>query len=463
MTRPLRTTRAAALFLGLLAAFGPGASLTGCGGEPAPCDGAACVTLALSGPASLPEGTLDDVTVILRRGGKAERHALRDRVVRLPALLALPLPAADAGTEPPLNVTVRGRFTDGGTRRGLGASAELPLTGSALPLQLVRTDEEGPGARAGAALGFDPQSRRLILLGGRRGAAVLADAWAWDGARWSRLPEPGLPARSAHSLALDPVRGRLLLFGGRGQDGAPLGDTWSYDGAAWQRLATAGPAPRSAAALTPVAAGLLLSGGIGASDTGLGDTWRWDGASWSEAAPADPCPPDAPLSPSGPRCRGGAVLLPLAGQAFLFGGLLGPRPLAGLSARPEVDDVAWRWDGTEWSAAPADMNTSASAAALLARYFHATTALSTTQGLIGGGDSPGGLRQDFYVLEATTGRARPLLGPAPPPRAETALAYDPDRDEAILTGGRGATGELADAWSFHLDAGWSPLPDRAAF
>lgn len=421
------------------------------------CDGVSCVTLALAGPASLPEGALDDVTVILRRGGKAERHVLRDRVVRLPAQLSLPLPASAAPDER-LGVTVRGRFTEGGTRHGLGASVELSLTGSALPLQLARTDGEGPGARAGAALGFDPRSRRLVLLGGRRGAAVLADAWAWDGASWSRLPEPGLPARSGHALALDPVQGRLLVFGGRGQDGAPLGDTWSYDGAAWLRLATAGPAPRSAAALAPVAAGLLLSGGLGAGDLGLGDTWHWDGASWSEAAPADPCPQDAPLSPSGPRCRGGAVLVPLAGQAFLMGGLLGPRPLAGPPGRPEIDDVAWRWDGAAWSATPSDMIASASAAALLARSHHAATALSTTQALIGAGDSPGGLRQDFYVLEATSGRARPLLGLAPAPRAETALAYDPDRDEVILTGGRGATGELADAWSFHLDAGWSPLP-----
>lgn len=416
------------------------------------------MTLVLSGPASRPGGTLDDVTVILRRGGKAERHTLRDRVVRLPAQLSLPLPAAGAAPEPRLGVTVRGRFTDNDFRQGLGVSAELSLTASALPLQLVRTDEEGPGARAGAALGFDPRSRRLILLGGRRGAVVFADAWAWDGARWSRMPEPGLPARSGHALALDPVRDRLLLFGGRGQDGAPLGDTWSYDGAAWQRLSTDGPPARSAAALAQAGAGLLLSGGLGAGDIGLGDTWRWDGASWSEAAPADPCPKDAPLSPSGPRCRGGAVLLPLGGQAFLLGGLLGPRPLAGLPGRPEIDDVAWRWDGAAWSAAPADMSASASAAALLARYNHAATALSTTQALIGVGDSPGGLRQDFYVLEALSGRARPLVGPAPTPRAETALAYDPDRDEAILTGGRGATSELADAWSFHLDAGFSPLP-----
>lgn len=458
MTRPLRSFGAWTLTLGFLSVAGLAAFTTGCGGEPASCDGAGCVTLALSGPASLPGGTLDDVTVILRRGGKAERHTLRDRVVRLPAQLSLPLPAASAEPDAHLGVTVRGRFVDRETRQGLGASVELQLTGSALPLQLVRTDEEGPGARAGAALGFDPRSRRLILVGGRRGAAVLADSWAWDGARWSRLPEPGLPARSGHALALDPVRGRLLLFGGRGQDGAPLGDTWSYEGAGWQRLSTAGPPPRSAAALAPVAADLLLSGGLGAGDVGLGDTWRWDGASWSEAAPVDPCPPDAPLAPSGPRCRGGAVLLPLAGQAFLFGGLLGPRPLAGLPARPEVDDVAWRWDGAAWSAAPSDMIASASAAALLARHHHAATALSTTQALIGAGDSSGGLRQDFYVLEATTGRARPLLGPAPTPRAQAALAYDPDRDEAILTGGRGAAGELADAWSFHLDAGWSPLP-----
>lgn len=432
--------------LGVLAVLGAAA---GCGGaSEAACADAACVTLALDGEGAL-AGPLDDVTVIVQAGATAWRPPLRERLVRLPSELLLQLPAGLA-TEPRLRMTVRaGRD---GTR--LAAAGELLRDGrpGRLPLTLERVEADGPSARSSATLAHDPVSGRLILTGGRRGGAVLAEQWSWDGARWHKATEAGLPARSGHAVALDPRRGRLLLFGGRGSDGALLGDTWLFDGAAWQRSEAAGPPARAHAALAPVADGLLLSGGTGATDASLGDTWLWDGQGWREVTSArDACPDERPATASGPRCRTGASLVPVGEAAFLLGGLLGPRP----TSPPELDEAAWRWGGAGFSALPV------SPAAALQRWLGVAAPLPGGRVLLGGGQSSGGPRQDFYILDTSSGRAGPLLGLAPPARSEAALAYDPLRDEAILFGGEGreqqATVELADTWSFYPAAGWERL------
>ena len=39
-------------------------------------------------------------------------------------------------------------------------------------------------------------------------------------------------------------------------------------------------------------------------------------------------------------------------------------------------------------------------------------------------------------------------------RAEAAVAYDGERDEVLLLGGRGDRGLLGDTWSFTPSAGW---------
>ncbi|MFO0574141.1 MAG: kelch repeat-containing protein [Polyangia bacterium] len=459
MTRPIplsfrpRTTRPAwqgaalAAGLGLLGALA--AALPGCGGaSEAACTEAGCLTLVLDGASGL-AGPLDDVTVIVQAGATTWRPPLRERLIRLPSALSLQLPACVAA-EPRLRVTVRARLAGArlvaaGERVRDGQPARMPLT-----LEPIETD--GPGARLGAALAHDPVSGRLLLIGGRRGSTVLSEPWAWDGARWQKQAEPGLPARSGHAVALDPQRGLLLLFGGRGADGALLADTWLYDGAAWQRVAVAGPPARAHTALAPVAGGLLLSGGVGATDAALGDTWSWDGQGWREVTAArDACPDERPATASGPRCRTGASLVAAGPAALLLGGLLGPRP----TSPPELDEVAWRWDGGSFAALPV------SPATVLQRWLGAAAPVSDGRVLIGGGQSSGGPRQDFYLLEASSGRASPLLGVAPPARSEAALAYDPLRDEAILFGGEGreqqAAVELADTWSFHPAAGWERL------
>ena len=79
-------------------------------------------------------------------------------------------------------------------------------------------DDAGPGPRTRARLAFDGQ--RTIAFGGRApGDVLLADAWAWDGQRWTPIEVTSSDApspRSDHGMAFDPDRGRVVVFGGSG-------------------------------------------------------------------------------------------------------------------------------------------------------------------------------------------------------------------------------------------------------
>ena len=440
---------------------------------PAVCSGSStCLLLALSAeslsPALGAEGVLDDLELIVRVGEATRRVRFDDRVVRAPAELPLELP--ELATDPAQRVAVylRAHASIGGETQQVGAMTERAATAALAPryaLALTRTCTTAacaiPEPRRGATLAFDPHSRHLVLFGGRRqDGTALGDTWEWDGLGWHRVATRSAPSeRAGHTMALDARRGNLLLFGGAG--GAepapqPRADTWEYLGpaAGWHQLSDSGPPARYQAAMASAIigdgpAGVLLHGGIGATGNTLGDTWVWDGQTWSAPAQqSDTCPAAPPSGPLLPRCRSLAAIIPTADQrALLVGGRLGP---AGLPA--ETDDVVWLWDGARWSQAPIYRP-----AAVLGRYAHfAGTAAAGPQALalVALGDSASGLRQDSFLLDLTSGRFSPQLGAAPEPRAEAAVAYDEERAEVLLLGGRGSRALLSDSWSFTPSAGW---------
>ena len=339
------------------------------------------------------------------------------------------------------------------------------------PLALTRSCTAAPCSlpepRHGASLAFDPHNRHLMLFGGRTPDGTPQDrTWEWDGFGWYSVTVGNAPAaRAGHTVALDARRGSLILFGGAGgYENAPkaFGDTWEYLGSqlGWRHLTDAGPPARYQATMGSAAigdqnslAGVLLHGGVGATGSTLGDTWVWDGQTWAaRPTQSDDCPVTPPATPLLPRCRRLAGLITTADQrALLVGGRLGP-PSADLQQTPETDSVVWQWDGARWSAAPIYRPPT-----VLGRYGHfAGSAPATTgpQALVTLGDSPGGLRQDSFLLDLTSGQFAPQLGPAPDPRTAAAVAYDEERDEVVLFGGRGSSTVLRDTWTFTPSAGW---------
>lgn len=304
---------------------------------------------------------------------------------------------------------------------------------------------------------YVPQLRQVLLHGGLDANGLpLDDLWAWNGLWWRKLSiSSGPPARSEHGLVYDPASGKVLLFGGQGVSGV-LGDSWLFDPLtlSWQRVATASPSARRLAAIgvAPVGPGrgVVLFGGQDAAGAVLGETWLWDGRGWQQGS-SSLCPV-TPLMPSNlPRCRVGATLVPLPSgrESLLIGGWLGPKPAAAF----EADDVIWRFDGATWAVAPLYRPPF-----VLSRYLHVAASLPSSTGSsgvwLGLGDSAVGLRQDSYLLDETADQFRPLLGVPPSPRAESASAYDADREEVVLFGGRDAQGLLGDTLTFSADTGY---------
>jgi hypothetical protein len=320
-------------------------------------------------------------------------------------------------------------------------------------------------------MAYDPVSQRVVLFGGSRDpGTALDDTWAWDGATWTQGQGVRPPARAGHGLAYDPQRGRLILFGGVPAPGghAALGDTWEYLGlaAGWQQLSVAGPSPRSqvAMATAPIGniggqteEGVLLFGGLSSGGQILGDTWVWRGASaaWVPLTGITaPCgaPPD-PVDLS-PRCRMGGALAevkwPAAGSgALLIGGQTGVSSLGSAL----YDDMVWNWDGTSWSQAPIEFPPTA-----LLRSQHRLVNAADGGGvqlLLTGGETNGVVRQDAFVIDLNTGIFVPQLGSAPPGRTAAAAAFDEERGQALLTGGKSATsGQMGDTWTFQVSQGW---------
>lgn len=439
--------------LGLLGAACAGPAGPACAGP------GACAALLLTAP-QVGAVTLDQLEVVVR-GAAARRHVrVRDRVLALPAQVAVELPEMDAAAR---RVTLYLRATyDAPGHPALDLSGSLDLTvGDDLqtPRQVALQPAcaglpcPSPGERQGAAMAYDPQSRHLVLFGGQRqDGALLDDTWEWDGAAWLPVPASARPgARAGHALSYDPQRGRLLLFGGGGAAGL-LGDSWEYlgAGAGWQQAGAAGPpgpAPRRLAALATVAGEVVLFGGEGAGGALLGDTWRRQDGRWDFLADEG----------AGPLPRSGAALglVRWPGgltEALLIGGYAGRSAAGG----ERYDDRVWAWDGRAWHAALVEAPPT-----VLRRHGHKL--VPAEQGndmalLVTGGQTDDVVRQDAFLLDLHSRIFRPQLGMAPAARSGAAVAFDEERGDVVLLGGRGDGGNLGDTWIFQQEEGWSARP-----
>ena len=145
-----------------------------------------------------------------------------------------------------------------------------------------------PAIESGAAMAYDPDTKTVILFGGRGKSDVLSDTWSWDGTGWTKLaPTTSPPARSGASVGWDPVSQRLVLFGGVGS-----GTTSSAS------VCTANPLTPTVTNITGTIASsppVLPSGApvpinqpvcqIQAAPA-LTDTWTFDGRTWRQEHPS---------------------------------------------------------------------------------------------------------------------------------------------------------------------------------
>ena len=221
--------------------------------------------------------------------------------------------------------------------------------------QLNPTPAPGSGSpRTGAlfSVADDLAAHEVVLFGG---VDDWDNTWVWNGTMWTQLhPAVSPPGRYGASAAYDPQTKMVMLFGGRTEPGTPIHDTWGWNGTVWVDLdsGAGGPAPGQGsdmawdAALTEMVL-TTPSGVIGAP----GATWVWAGDRWARPAGGD-LPSGASYSPMwfDPTTR---WLIAVACCEDL-------PPVSGAVNTP------WRWDGGRWSllATPDDSPQSASTMAL---------------------------------------------------------------------------------------------------
>ncbi len=137
-----------------------------------------------------------------------------------------------------------------------------------------------PSPRTGAAMGFGPNSHRVILFGGldESTMTLLNDTWAWSGSGWSELAPAHQPTvRQGAAMASFAANHQLLLVGGIGR-GVVLDDAWLWNGTDW--TVTISPGPRAEASALDTGPGVLIFGGEDAVPE-RDDVVVWGGSTWS--------------------------------------------------------------------------------------------------------------------------------------------------------------------------------------
>ena len=301
--------------------------------------------------------------------------------------------------------------------------AELPSQG-----WVQRSTLTAPAARNSFAMAQDVSRNVAVLFGGHNGTpAAFGDTWEWNGFGWAQRFTPvAPPARWGHGVVYDTRRSRVVLFGGFSPT-APTGwlaDTWEWDGASWsQRSVPAQPPARGyfGMAYDSWRGQTLVFGGVTATNQHLDDIWAFDGAAWSQI-----------VTTTRPSVRRGVAMAfdDARGQTVLFGG--------GDGAQTFGD--TWTFDGSDWQQRTTVV---APAARQEARLGHDGLCGRTV--LHGGADNAFANNfGDSWEWDGSGWTA--IAGASPSGRHGAGVAFDAQRGQMALWGGRDANGFFSDSW-----------------
>lgn len=152
-----------------------------------------------------------------------------------------------------------------------------------------RSPANSPPARSGAMMTYDPVTQTSVLFGGNTSntRSQLNDTWFWNGTDWvQQFPLESPSVRAFSAMGYDPQSGRVILFGGCVDCFlTTYDDTWSWDGSNWTQLQPANvPFERTDAGMIDGngTSPLLLVGGrrspLGDYESGtqmLNDVWAF--------------------------------------------------------------------------------------------------------------------------------------------------------------------------------------------
>lgn len=171
--------------------------------------------------------------------------------------------------------------------------------GDAPSFERVTAAGDAPPRYCGC-VGYLPDTRTVLMIGGRNPNEAPAETWAMREGAWSRVMAPTTPPGVIGcAMAWSRARGALYLFGG----GAAAGFSarvWRYDPAApaWVMLDATGPRGRYDDAFVPLPDGrtLLMVAGARGAQAGAGfysDVWRFDtmDETWQQVMTTGDAPP----------------------------------------------------------------------------------------------------------------------------------------------------------------------------
>lgn len=256
---------------------------------------------------------------------------------------------------------------------------------------------------------------------------------------WQEQHVTGPAGRWDYGFVYHPIWQKSVLFGGVGscpaQDGS-CSDTWTYDGK-WQRAPAGGAPTRQGPAMTYTLnpPGVLVFGGKTAS-TNSAETWFWNGTAWTRVATTGPSA----------RSQAKMVFAPVLGKAVNVPVLVGGADIGG-------DPHSWTWNGSSWSALS---DNSPGADRLWHSLVYDTHRKSA---LLFGGRTASMLWPDLWGFDGTKwtllddGPPDPPDASAPVAREGAAMAFDTDRNVAILFGGSGFDNYYEDTWEWDSATG----------
>ena len=299
------------------------------------------------------------------------------------------------------------------------------------PLAWTRLEADGPTAREDHTWTVDGAGEVAYLFGGRDGATVFDDTWAFDlrNDTWTQLaPSTAPPGRFGHEAVWVDEIGLVLFAGQAGP--SFFNDLWAYDPSAdaWTQLPAEGalPTPRygSCAGLGPDGR-FWISHGFTQDGTRFSDTRAYDFSTgaWTDETPEGSRPVE--------RCLHGCWWTD-AGELALYAGQT--TGVTALDDRWVLRDGAW--ERVEGVLPPA-------------RNLYARARADGGTIVFGGQAIDGGFQSDLWLLRDDEADALALdPGNEPPPgRAGAELIMDKEGGRAILFGGRNTDGRLDDTWA----------------
>ncbi len=274
------------------------------------------------------------------------------------------------------------------------------------------------------AIGYDPLRRQVLFtqlgVGGPPGS--VPQTFTFDGQFMRSYTGRGTAAPPSGQFVFDPVRGEMIGFGSSLSFHAPVAETWTWNGSRWQQLtvATAPSARFSAAMATDRTRNrIVLFGGMNTSGL-LGDTWEWDGTQWSLGASGGPSPRLAKLA-----------FDPTSGRVVMVGG-------TDAAATPLFD--SYEWTGSQW-VQRANVPTVFTGAADDGALLHAIADGNYTVG------------NDAWAWAGSW--VRRVIDTRRPGHHQSAIAYDPLRDQVVTHGGLTMAG--LDGATAIWDGAWQQL------